>query len=421
MSPAFSSRRRADQFDALLSGALTPAPTPELASLASLADELRELPEVAPRAEFAVSLRERLMAEAAAALAAPPAPDELTRKLTVGSGETRTRSRRERRIGIAIAAFSILAAATGTAAASQGSLPGDTLYPVKRLIESAHTSLSFGDAAKGSTLLGQAADRLSELERLRDRAEAADPAVIEQALNDYSEQATKASDLLLADYAQRGDPATITRLHEFAQQGITTLAGLAGVLPASVDDALAAATQTLIDIDQAASQACPGCGLGSIVELPSSLLMLVGDTVEEVASPIAPPQQVIKAPQVIRAPQPIKSADPTSLPTGEQGGTGSKGSSGTTMTRGEPGSTTSDGGSPVKLPTSSPTSLGDGVGGVVSGVGDTLGQVGDGLGGTLGDTVGGLGDTVDDLGTGLGETVNGLGDTLGGLLGGATP
>ncbi|MFT4289209.1 DUF5667 domain-containing protein [Nocardioides sp.] len=423
MSPAFSSRRRADQFDALLRGTLDEAPAPELAALASLAGEIRALPEIAPRPAFAASLRERLMAEAAVALAEPPAEDaaadNLTRKLTVGHADTSTRARRERRIAIAIAAFSVVGAATGTAAASQGSLPGDTLYPVKRLIEDAHTSLSFGDGAKGSTLLGQAGDRLAEVERLRDRADA-DPADLERALDDYASQSTKASDLLLGDYAKSGDQATITRLHEFTQQGITTLASLVGTLPASTDDALASATQTLIDIDQAVSQACPGCDLGGILELPSSLMTLVGDTVESTVSALTPVQPTQQAQPV--APDPA--AD-----TGQQQTEAD--STGSTSAQTDSTTTGDSGGKTTTKPSTSPTSLGegvggvvggvgDGVGGVVGGVGDTLGQVGQGVSGPLGETVGGLGDTVDDVGDGVDDTVGSVGDTLGGLLGSTT-
>jgi len=430
MSPAFASRRRADQFDALLRGALDEAPTPELAALASLAQEIRALPEVAPRPAFAASLRERLMAEAADALAEPSADEALTRRLTVGRGDAPARARRERRIGIAIAAFSVVGAATGTAAASQGSLPGDTLYPVKRLIEDAHTTLSFGDDAKGTTLLGQARDRLAEVEKLRHRADA-DPAAIEQALHDYVTQSTKAADLLLADFAESGDRSTITQLHEFAQQGIATLAGLVGTLPPSVDDALGAASQALIDIDQTVSQACPGCDLGGIVNLPATLLTLVGDTVANTPGGPTPPKPAQSA-------QPPIAADPTLPATGGQSGgtdtgagTGTKGS-GSSPTKTDPTTDGDKSAKPGKLPTSTPTTLGDGVGGVVGGVGDgvggvvgglgdTLGQVGDGLGGPLGDTVGGLGGTVSDLGNGLGDTVKGLGNTLGGLLGGTSP
>ena len=56
MTPAFSARRRADEFEALLSrGPDAPLDERDAARFASLLDvvaDLRALPEVAPRAEF---------------------------------------------------------------------------------------------------------------------------------------------------------------------------------------------------------------------------------------------------------------------------------------------------------------------------------------------------------------------------------
>ena len=61
MTPAFSARRRADEFEALLSrgpGApLTERDAERFAALLDLVADLRSLPEVAPRAEFVSSLR----------------------------------------------------------------------------------------------------------------------------------------------------------------------------------------------------------------------------------------------------------------------------------------------------------------------------------------------------------------------------
>src|SRR3954471_8360173 len=142
MSPAFPTRRRAEQLDALLDGTATKAPTGELATLLAVVERVRAVPEVAPRAEFAASLRERLMAEAPAALATAARDNardqETTARLTVR--RTPSARSRERRIGVAVAAFSIVGATAASAVASQGALPGDTLYPVKRLIEDTQTS-----------------------------------------------------------------------------------------------------------------------------------------------------------------------------------------------------------------------------------------------------------------------------------------
>ena len=94
MTPAFSARRRADEFEGLLSrGPATPLSEKEaerFAALVALVSDLRAVPDVVPRAEFVSSLRERLMAEADTALVRQPAaPQRLAMPTT-----TRPRDRR---------------------------------------------------------------------------------------------------------------------------------------------------------------------------------------------------------------------------------------------------------------------------------------------------------------------------------------
>lgn len=410
MSPAFPSRRRAEQFEALLEGTVAEAPTAELAELLALAGELRALPEVAPRPEFAAALRERLMSEAPAALAAGVSTKE---RLTVGR-RTPGAARRERRIGLALAAFSLVGATTASAVAAQSSLPGDTLYPVKRLLEDARTTLAMGDEAKADLLLSHADERLDEVRALG--AEGADARPIEQALADYAAQADQASDLVLQEYAEDQNANSLTDLQTFTQHGVTTISELTGVLPMSVDDALAHAAQTLVTIDQAVTEACPACGLGGLSDLPSTVLDLLSSTTAGLQQSLAP----------------------AATGTGRTaGGTGT----GTTPARPEAAGTPSPGpltgagtqagepvtkpGEKVLRPSSTPTSVGGVVGGVgdalrgvTGGLGDTVGGVGDSVGGPVGDVLGGVGGTVGQVGGALGDTVNGVGSTLDGVLGG---
>ena len=79
MTPAFSARRRADEFEALLSrgpdSKLSARETERYAALLELVGDLRAVPDAAPRPEFVSSLRERLMAEADTVLVRQPASD----------------------------------------------------------------------------------------------------------------------------------------------------------------------------------------------------------------------------------------------------------------------------------------------------------------------------------------------------------
>jgi len=373
MSPAFPSRRRADQFDALVEGTLTQAPTAELAGLLALTEGLRAEPAVAPRADFAASLRERLMEAAPEALATPATGPATARaadanaagRLTVGH-RTPSKTSRERRIGVAIAAFSIVGATAVSAVASQGSLPGDALYPVKRLIEDARTSLTMGQDAKADVLLSQARTRLDEARRLGGENDV-DTAAVEQALQDFGDTADHASTILLAQYADHGNARDITDLRTFAQQGVTTLAQLVDLLPPSLDGALADATRTLLTIDHSAAQACSSCGDAGITELPSTLVDLLAATpAAQTTSSVGTPPATTGKPR-----HTAPSSGPSQAPAG----------SATGPLTGVTGPLT--GGTSTK-PGSAPTSLG----GVVSGTG---GAVGGAVGGVVGGVAGGIG------------------------------
>jgi hypothetical protein len=422
MSPAFSTRRRAEQFGALLEGTLTEAPSAELAALAALADQVRAVPEVSPRAEFTASLRERLMAEAPSALAVPAADPAAERaaRLTVAHRPPAAK-RRERRLAVALAAASIVGATGASAVASQGALPGDTLYPVKRLLEDARTSMAMGEDAKADVLLAQARTRLQEARTLGTRDEV-DAAGVRSALGDFGDDADRAASLLLAEYADHGDAEAIGDLRSFTRDGVAALTRLADLLPESLRGPLAEATSTLLAIDHSAAEACPSCG-GGISELPSTLIDLLAASTGaagEAATGAAAvtPQQAGGA----GTPHgPVPSSGPTQGPgllPGQLTGP-------LTNPGGGSGGSKPSGGATAPQPSSGPTSVGGvvggvggAVGGVVGGVGGAVGGVGDGVGGPVGGVVGGVGGAVGGVGGTVGGVVGGVGGAVDGIVGG---
>lgn len=390
MSPAFR-HSRAEKFDALVDSGQT---SEQFADLLALVGSLREVAPVEPRAAFAAGLREQLMAAAPAAMATAARDHAVPRKAA-------PRRRHERRISVAIGAVAIVGATTASALASSSALPGDTLYPIKRAIETIQTEVTVGDQAKGATVLSQAGDRLDEVKKLQ--AKGADPADLKQALDAYASQATQASQLLLGAYKSHGDATNIAQLQAFTDEGMRTLSGLVGVLPPGLDGALANATQTLLDIVHNASQACPTCNLG-VLEIPGPLVNLVNGTVAALQGTAAPHPAGPRGPIMQAGPllpttqdsapsEPSKPTDKSSKPAAKVPGVGSGLIGGT---------------NPLPtLPSGVPTSLG----GAVSGVTGTVGGAVSGLSSSI---PGPLGQTVD----GLGQTVDGLGNTLNGLLGG---
>ncbi len=384
MSPVYASKRRADEFQALVErGEIADS---HLGDLLVLVGSLRDVDPVMPRAEFSATLREQLMTAAATELV----PSDAAAKLAMPA----RRSTRERRIAAAVGGLALVGASTGLAAAAQTALPGDALYPLKRAIENAHTGLSMGDQAKGATLLSSAQDRLEELNRLTARGD--DQDAMAQTLADFTDQSTEASDLLLADYAQTGHEDSIAELRDFTASSLDALADLAPQVDGDARDALIQAARVITQIDAAAERACPSCGGTGIGDLPA-ILVAGGLSVPTPTTTLTLPGSTF-----------------TSTSSAE--GVGQKGSNGG---QGKGGKKGNGGDGPLALPGSgSAPSTGDDplgqLGDAVTEGGSTTTSNGDGRDGidlpdlsgpSAGTSSGGLGDAI-------GDTVSGIGDSL---------
>lgn len=281
MSPVFSARRRADEFDSLVEAAASGHRVEDarFTELLEVVGTLRTAPAPQARPEFVADLRERLMAAAADELvqAAPTAPQRLV--------ITPTRSPRERRLAIAVGGVALVGATTSMAVAAQSALPGDVLYPLKRALENAQTGVRVDDASKGVSLLANARGRLAEIDQLTRSEQGQDLAAIEETLRDFAIQATAASDLLLADYTQNGSEASIEELQDFTAQSLAALEELSAVLPSAAQESLIQAGELLAQIAQTALSLCPTCSGEQIGRIPSFLVRAVEDTVGTLVSP----------------------------------------------------------------------------------------------------------------------------------------
>ncbi|WP_159081646.1 DUF5667 domain-containing protein [Nocardioides sediminis] len=427
MTVPFSARRRAEEFDALVSGTalagrhrdgstdprppLTERDAERFADLLAVVDDLRAVPAPAPRADFTASLRERLLAEADTVLVAQSTrrrEDEARLTLPV-----RPRSR-DRRLAALLGGAALVGATTSMAVAAQTALPGDSLYPVKRAIEDARTGLSPTDADRGEQLLDMASGRLAEVDELtRDDSPTRDAAVADT-LTTFEQQATEAADLLLDAYGESGDEQLVRSLRTFTATGLDRLDLLEPGVPDSARDELVAAGSTLAELDARAAAACPSCG-GGVSTLPPFLLTVsvpgrdVGTVLQESSASIVDRG---RSGVQVSVPSTISGQDvggivvpdlDTALPTSPGGGD----------TGGTTGGTTDGGGSttptlpgkdatkPVKETVDDVTKLLTGdvpdlveevpvvgpvadpvVDGVVDGAGDTLDQTGEVLEGT---------------------------------------
>ena len=292
MSPVFTARRRAEEFQSMVEGTSTDRGSDaRLAEFLELVETLRETPLITARSEFVLDLREQLLDEART-IARTGKGVEAAARLTVV--RSTTDRRRERRLAAAVGGLALVGASTSMAVASQSALPGDPLYPLKRAIENAQTSVQSDEDAKGKTLLENASGRLDEVNQLS--RESDDAETISATLQTFTDQASEASELLLNDYAETGSQDSVEELRDFTADSMATLTALEALIPEDARASLIRAAQTLTQIDQQALQACPSCGPALITEIPSFTNVALDELLQSVtravsAGPSQPAEQ----------------------------------------------------------------------------------------------------------------------------------
>lgn len=266
MTSFLSVRKRAEEFadviDAVMAlGTSAAVPRPHAAGdpLLDLVLALRAVPAgpAVPRPEFTLALRERLLAEAASVLAPGPSssPDPTRRP-----GPRRTRAQ-GRRVAVAATALVAVGGTAGVATAAQNSLPGDTLYPVKRALEGAQFKLSTSDRGRAHDLLDQASHRLDEVDELL-KTSSGSPAPGDRlpgTIDAFVDQAQAGSLLLLLVFQEEQDPADVVAVRKFARSSMKSLSTLAGSAPDYLIDDLFDAARAMRDLDRTALGACPEC------------------------------------------------------------------------------------------------------------------------------------------------------------------
>jgi hypothetical protein len=258
MITGFAARRRAEEFNSLVeSSSSDELLSARYADSLELIGALRSTTPAAPRPEFVADLRRQLMVEAATVLTPTAA------RLTI----TPRRNPRERRIALAIGGFAVVSATTSMAMAAQTALPGDTLYPLKRALENASTTIQIDEDDKGSTLLEHASGRLDEVNELTRQRDDANPEIVADTLHAFADQATSASNLMIAAYADNGKQSDIEELRSFTAQSMAVLNNLETLVPDPARAALIEAAQVITQIDTEAIRLCPTCGSG-VAEVP---------------------------------------------------------------------------------------------------------------------------------------------------------
>ncbi|GAA1285887.1 hypothetical protein GCM10009609_59360 [Pseudonocardia aurantiaca] len=142
-------------------------------------------------------------------------------------------SMRRRVVLVGTAALVMMLALTGGGVlASRNALPGDTLYALKRVAESAELALTFDEAAKAERHLEIAGTRLSEVEQLVARdTQVTDPEVYRAAIQEFDTATGEGSQLLLTAAQSGGDTGQLDSLHTWVAEQSARLTQLRPALP----------------------------------------------------------------------------------------------------------------------------------------------------------------------------------------------
>lgn len=274
-----TTRGRAEEFARLVDQESTAGPPTRHDDVLALVADLRALEHPEPRPEFVSELRAELMAEADAVLEVrdPAVEDRLSLPDRV------TGPRTHRRLAAAAGAVALVGASGSVAVAAQDSLPGDTLYPVKRALESARIGIASSDTDRGEQLLGSASRRLDEASSMATDADPAMVTEVEETLATFRDQADEGSTAIFQGHAEDGEEAPVQTVRDFTAQSMSTLETLGNSLPPEARDSLLETARTLSDIDEEAARLCPDCS-GGVSEIPPVLLLSAGEITDELAS-----------------------------------------------------------------------------------------------------------------------------------------
>ena len=184
---------------------------------------------VAPHPDFVSTLGLRLQTEAAALAQAGPAPGTRPRTesrgpvvVLVGRGVPRL---------LAGVAASVIAVGSVSGVAARSALPGQALYPVKLILDTAAVSLAGSDLDKGLTLLLQSEDRIHEASQLSDEPTAA-AADVDTAVHGAIDGITRAQRLLLPSDGSAPDLRALLALQDFSARTMPRVEALRAGVPA---------------------------------------------------------------------------------------------------------------------------------------------------------------------------------------------
>jgi hypothetical protein len=172
-----------------------------------------------------------------------------------------------------LASMMALGTLGGVAVASTSSLPGDSLYGMKRGLEDWRFNLAGSDEERGKLLLDEASTRMDEARRLMSRGATAGPhrlspqtiADLDRALSDMNVEGRRGRDLLDEIYRRSHSLAPLRQLAGFAAAQSQAMDQLEPELPGQLDPVASQVRGLLSGIRQEVTPLLPATGDGSAV------------------------------------------------------------------------------------------------------------------------------------------------------------
>ncbi|WP_411282617.1 hypothetical protein, partial [Lapillicoccus sp.] len=211
---------------------------------------------VAPDPDFVSTLGLRLQAEAAALAQASPAAGARARTesrkpvvVVVGRGLPRL---------LAGVAATVLGVGGVVGVVARSALPGQALYPVKQVLDTAAVGLAGSGLDRGVTLLLQSEGRTQEAFQLSDDPTAA-AGDVDIAMRGAIDGLTRAQQLLVPSDGSAPDPRALLALRDFSARTMPRVEALRARVPAGSLPLLSTLRGLLNDLSTNVVQLLAGC------------------------------------------------------------------------------------------------------------------------------------------------------------------
>lgn len=214
----------------------------------------------APREDFVLALRERLMAEAEQM----PSPSPAAAKAAAG----RRAAARSAPVVVVVgrgfprvlagAAASVVAVGAIVGVASRSAIPGSALYPVKGWLDSVAVQMAGSDYDRGLTHLSQAQEHISDARALTEQSNV-DPQEYVDVLRSAVSSVRSGQRDLNTSFDATGNPQSLLAIRDFSARALPQVEALRPEVPATALPVLGELQALLADAESASLRRLAAC------------------------------------------------------------------------------------------------------------------------------------------------------------------